>query len=300
MFSVTFDIAGCCVWLSSIALWLRKNPLFVHHGGHAYATTYTCYLLPIQFIILLLAHTIYYKCNTSSSFHCSPSALLRPDLGWRLQPLVRLPRTRRHPRGNALRVPVPRHPGWNGHGHREPRHAPGECSIQVLGFQHKYCMLHHISGLRRCTAISFVDYTRTLILAHTHTHTHTRMAIQLQQGHLHTRIFTFNFNLRYRCTTRSPRTCSSSSKTRCCAVALTPRSACSLVRRMRKRSWKQQRRAAWRQLVSASMNRSAHACGSWEKISVLHCTTIPPLRLLRICEFRPSAFLSAQPLHYFA
>ena len=49
----------------------------------------------------------------------------REGLGRRLQPLVRLPRERRRPRGDALGVPLSRAPGRAGHGDRERRPAPG-------------------------------------------------------------------------------------------------------------------------------------------------------------------------------
>ncbi len=49
----------------------------------------------------------------------------REGLGRRLEPLVRLPRERRRPRGDALGVPVPRAPGRARHGDRERGPAPG-------------------------------------------------------------------------------------------------------------------------------------------------------------------------------
>ena len=44
------------------------------------------------------------------------------DLWWRVQLVLRLPRRERHPRGDALRVPVPRHSSGHGHGHRQRWH----------------------------------------------------------------------------------------------------------------------------------------------------------------------------------
>ena len=49
----------------------------------------------------------------------------RQDLGRRLQPLLLLPRQRAGAQGDALGVPVPRHPGRHGHGHRQCRPARG-------------------------------------------------------------------------------------------------------------------------------------------------------------------------------
>ena len=43
----------------------------------------------------------------------------------RLERLVQLPRQQPRPRGDALGVPLPRHPGRHGHGHRQRRHARG-------------------------------------------------------------------------------------------------------------------------------------------------------------------------------
>ena len=47
----------------------------------------------------------------------------RAHLGRRLEPVVRLPRQRAGARGDALGVPLPRHPGRHGHGHRQRRPA---------------------------------------------------------------------------------------------------------------------------------------------------------------------------------
>ena len=44
-------------------------------------------------------------------------------LGRRVEPVVRLPRQRAGARGHALGVPLPRHPGRHGHGHRQRRAA---------------------------------------------------------------------------------------------------------------------------------------------------------------------------------
>jgi 5-methyltetrahydrofolate--homocysteine methyltransferase len=41
----------------------------------------------------------------------------------RQQPVVQLPRQRRRPRGDAQRLPLPRHQGGDGHGHRQRRSA---------------------------------------------------------------------------------------------------------------------------------------------------------------------------------
>ena len=49
----------------------------------------------------------------------------RQDLRRRQQRLVLVPRQRRRPRGDARRVPVPRHPGRPGHGHRQRRPVGG-------------------------------------------------------------------------------------------------------------------------------------------------------------------------------
>ncbi len=43
----------------------------------------------------------------------------------RLEHLVQLPRQQPRPRGDALGVPLPRHPGRHGHGDRQRRHAGG-------------------------------------------------------------------------------------------------------------------------------------------------------------------------------
>ena len=50
---------------------------------------------------------------------------LRAHLGRRVEPLVLLPRQRARARGDALGVPLPRHPGRHGHGHRQRRPARG-------------------------------------------------------------------------------------------------------------------------------------------------------------------------------
>ena len=49
----------------------------------------------------------------------------RPYLGRRLQPLVLVPRQRAGARGDARGVPLSRHPGRHGHGHRQRRPARG-------------------------------------------------------------------------------------------------------------------------------------------------------------------------------
>ncbi len=49
----------------------------------------------------------------------------RQDQRRRQQPVVLVPRQRHRPRGDALGVPVPRHPGGHGHGDRERRPAGG-------------------------------------------------------------------------------------------------------------------------------------------------------------------------------
>ena len=49
----------------------------------------------------------------------------REDLGRRVEPLLRLPRQRAGAQGHALGVPLPRHPGRHGHGHRQRRPARG-------------------------------------------------------------------------------------------------------------------------------------------------------------------------------
>ena len=46
-------------------------------------------------------------------------------LGRRVEPLVRLPRQQRRARGDALGVPLPRHPCRDGHGHRQPADGAG-------------------------------------------------------------------------------------------------------------------------------------------------------------------------------
>ena len=48
---------------------------------------------------------------------------LRAHLGRRLEPVVLVPRQRAGARGDALGVPLPRHPGRHGHGHRQRRPA---------------------------------------------------------------------------------------------------------------------------------------------------------------------------------
>ena len=49
----------------------------------------------------------------------------RPHLGRRLEPRVLVPRQRAGARGDARGVPLPRHPGRHGHGHRQRRPARG-------------------------------------------------------------------------------------------------------------------------------------------------------------------------------
>ena len=55
--------------------------------------------------------------------HRDPAA--RPHLGRRLQPLLLVPRQRAGARGDARGLPLPRHPGRHGHGHRQRRPARG-------------------------------------------------------------------------------------------------------------------------------------------------------------------------------
>ena len=52
-------------------------------------------------------------------------AAARPHLGRRLEPLLLVPRQRAGARGDARGVPLPRHPGRHGHGHRQCRPARG-------------------------------------------------------------------------------------------------------------------------------------------------------------------------------
>ena len=49
----------------------------------------------------------------------------RKNLGRRVEPLLRLPRQRAGAQGHALGVPLSRHPGRHGHGHRQCRPARG-------------------------------------------------------------------------------------------------------------------------------------------------------------------------------
>ncbi len=49
----------------------------------------------------------------------------RPHLGRRVEPLLLVPRQREGARGDALGVPLPRHRGRHGHGHRQCRPARG-------------------------------------------------------------------------------------------------------------------------------------------------------------------------------
>ncbi len=53
----------------------------------------------------------------------SGDAAARPYLRRRLEPVLLVPRQRAGARGDALGVPVPRHPGRHGHGHRQRRPA---------------------------------------------------------------------------------------------------------------------------------------------------------------------------------
>ena len=57
--------------------------------------------------------------------HHQAAPARREGLRRRLESLVRLPRERRRPRGDALGVPLPRAPGRARHGDRERRSAPG-------------------------------------------------------------------------------------------------------------------------------------------------------------------------------
>ena len=63
----------------------------------------------------------------------------------RVERLVQLPRQQPRPRGDALRVPLPRHPGRDGHGHRQRRDARG-----VRGDRRRSCA----SWSRTCSSIA--------------------------------------------------------------------------------------------------------------------------------------------------